>query len=193
MEMADWLRAREPADIAKIAAYLLAPGVVLSVSLLGSSANGFALDGDRPVSLMELKSETDASANIRAKNGVVLIVEPVESEYHIPMRGGKGSIWTSLDTTELRANASRLRAAQGSVDVKSPFIGLSRPVTIVAEGDVAPQAAVLGGTQPTEDWRLAARRSLSIVSGVLAVCVFAFGMALPGVMPPPRREKHAAG
>jgi hypothetical protein len=189
----DFLKGKSKDEIAKLSAYFLAPAVVLGLSFLGFFGGG-ANDLDRPIAIAELRTEITGKGNPEAKRGIVIIAEPVSSEYRIPLGPGASKIWSSLDAETAAANADRLVISGGGFNGKTPLIGVNGPVTMVVDGELGKDVQVLGGTEATEDWRLASRRSSSLVSSVLAACFFAFGvsLSLATASPPPDRDKNAA-
>jgi hypothetical protein len=189
----EFLKGKSKDEIAKISAYFLAPAVVLGLSLLGFFGGG-ANDLDRPIAISELKTEISGKGTPQAKRGIVIIAEPVSSEYRIPLGQGASKIWSSLDEDSAIANADRLVISGGGFNGKTPLIGVNGPVTVVVDGELGKDVQVLGGTEATEDWRLTSRRSGSLVSSVLAACFFAFGvsLSLATASPPGDRDKNAA-
>lgn len=179
------LRRLGPSEIARIAAHLLAPGLVLGLAISGVYTTGLAIDLGRPVAIAELKSEITANGDVASKPGIALIVEPVAGEYRIPFGSNPGKIWiwSSLDPDAARANADRLVLSEGGLRGRAPFVGVTEPVTIVVEGDLGKELHVPGGRSSIDDWRLPSRRSISIVSSALLACVFAFGMSLVTGLP----------
>lgn len=173
----EFLRGRSPDEIAKISAYFLAPLVVLGLSIVGF-LGGDAADSDRPIAISELKTEITGRGELGAKRGIVVIAEPVSSEYRIQLGPGATRIWSSLDEEAARANSDRLVLAGGGLNGKTPLLGVSSPVTLVVDGDLGNDVQILGGTESVEDWRLSSRRASSLVSSVLAACFFAFGVSL---------------
>jgi hypothetical protein len=188
----DLLKGRSGAERAKISAYVLAPGLLLGWSISGAFGGGLSIDLERPITISELKTEVTRTGDPVTKQGIVLIVEPVVSEYRIQLGTGASKIWTSLDEQAARANADRLVLDRDGLKSKTPFIGVNGPVTVVVDGNVGTDIQVPGGTQRVEDWRLSSRRSSSIVSSVLLACVFAFGMSLATGLPSVDSEKETA-
>jgi hypothetical protein len=173
----EYLKGKNKDEIARICAYFLAPVLVLGLSLLGFFGGGIA-ELDRPIAISELRTQITREGLSETKRGVVLIAEPTASEYRIPLGEGASRIWSSLDEEAARANADRLELRAGGLNGRTPFIGVDAPVTIVVDGDLGKEVQVLGGKEATDDWRLTARRSNSLVSSVLAACFFAFGVSL---------------
>lgn len=190
--LVELLKERSHHEIAKISAYLLAPGLVLVLTISGIHGRPLALGLERPVTISELRTELAETGLPISKKGVALILEPVESEYRIQVGGGSSRIWSSLDEPTLRANANRLTMSQGGLNGKTPFLGVNGPVTVVIEGDLGKNIQVPGGVERVDDWRLPSRRSLSMLSSVLLACVFAFGMSLATGLPAARRNKDTA-
>jgi hypothetical protein len=179
-------------ELAKLSAYIFAPAFVLLSTVLGIHGRPLAIGLERPVAISELKTELNAAGVTTARKGVALIVEPVESEYRIPLRGGSARIWSSLDASAISANSNRLSVNAEGISGKSPLLGVNGPVAVVVEGDLGHEIQVPGGFEQIENWQLPSRRSLSIVSSVLLACVFAFGMSLATGLPAARGNKHAA-
>jgi len=173
----DFLKGKNPDELAKVSAFFLAPAVVFGLALLGFFG-GSTTDLGRPIAIAELKTEITTKGIPETKRGIVVIAEPTASEYRIPLGTGASRIWSSLDEDTARANADRLVLSGGGLSGKTPFIGVNGPVTVVVDGDLGKDVQVLGGTEPSEDWRLTSRRSNSLVSSVLAACFFAFGVSL---------------
>ncbi len=87
-------------------------------------------------------------------------------------------MWSSLDEEEARANSDHLMLDAAGLNGRTPLVGVSQPVMVVLEGNLGKELQVPGGKEKMDDWRLASRKSLSLVSGVLLSCVFAFGISL---------------
>lgn len=189
----DLLKGRSNAEIAKISAYILAPGLILGLAVSGVFGGGLAIDLEKPIAISELKTEITGSNGPVSKRGIVLIAEPLSSEYRIQLGAGASRIWSSLDEEAARANASRLVLDEGGLNGKMPFIGVNSPVTVVVDGELGKDIQVPGGTERAEDWRLYSRRSSSIVSSVLLACVFALGMSLATGFPSIDSDKKTAG
>jgi hypothetical protein len=189
----DLLKGHDPKQAAKVSAYLLAPGVVLVVTIWVVQGRLFPIGLDRPVAIAELRTEIDGKNGPKPKRGVALIVEPTESEYRIPLRFGASTIWSSLNEEAARANSDRLALDSGGLKGRAPFLGVNTPVTVVVDGELGNEIQVPGGTERLDDWLLPSRRSILIVSGVLIACVFAFGMSLSTGFPSARGNENATG
>jgi hypothetical protein len=190
-EIWDLLKGRSDVEKAKISAYVLAPALLLGLSISGALGGGLAVDLMRPIVISELRTEIIGRDGPIPKRGIVLIAEPVPSEYRIQLGTGASRIWSSLDEEAARANADRLVLDGGGLNGRTPFVGVNGPVTVVVDGDVGKNIQVPGGTERVEDWLLYSRRSSSIVSSVLLACVFAFGMSLATGLPSVDRDKEA--
>lgn len=188
----DYLKGRNDAERARISAYILAPGLLLGLSISGVWGGGLAIDLGRPVVISELKTEITGKGDPTSKRGIVIIAEPVSSEYRIQLRTESSRIWSSLNEEEARANVDHLMLDGGGLKSKMPFIGVNGPVAVVVDGDIGKDIQVPGATERVEDWLLSSRRSGSIVSSVLLACVFAFGMSLATGLPSVGRDKEAA-
>jgi hypothetical protein len=192
-----WLRGRSPKVRAMVCAHFLAPALVIAIGLASTQGRGLIFDLAGPVTVSELRSEMNADGEVKARNGVALILEPVSAESTIPIIGGTGGIWSSLDGVTLAANRDRLVLTGNGLSSRTPFAGVSSAVSLIVDGNLGKEVQIPGGTSAIDGWRLTPRRSLSILSSVLLACVFAFGMALPAGSPIPdphqkaRRKKGA--
>jgi hypothetical protein len=153
---------------------------------------GLGLDFAKPVAVSELMTEVNAQGQFTGKKGVALMLEPIESEYQIPLSAAS-SMWISLDQDVVRANADRLILTERGFNGKSPLIGVNYPVTVVVQGELGKEILVPGGVERLADWRLQSRRAVSLVSSVLLACVFAFGMSLATGLPAIKTLQHGAG
>jgi hypothetical protein len=187
------LRGKNPPAIARISAFFLAPGLILGSVVSGVVGGSLGFDLERPITISPLKTEISANGSPVPKPGFALIVEPVPSEYHIPLQSATSHIWSSLDEQEAQANRDRLTLDGDGVSGRSPFLGISDPVTVVVEGKLGDEILLPGGSFKSDNWQLPSRSSDSIVSSALLACAFAFGIALATGFPPPESDKEAAG
>lgn len=171
-----------PGTLAKIVAHLLMPGFVMALAISGVYSSSMAFDLSGPVTVAELQTQVDTQGRVTPKPGIALIVEPVTSEYRIPLNAGS-TIWMSLDSKTAKVNDDRLVVTPTEVRGKSPFWGVSAPVTIVVAGQASGEIWLPGGKEPLKNWSLEPRRSIAFLSDVLLVCVFVFGMSLAAVWP----------
>lgn len=188
-----WLRNRSDRELARMCAYFLAPAAVLSLAMLGGPQGGSVFDLTGPMTISELRSEMSLSGTSAIKNGVALLLEPTTAESRILVGSQTGRIWTSLDLEALNANRDRLAYSIDAFSVRTPFIGVNRPVAVIIEGTLGKEVQVPGGASSIDDWRLAPRRAVSIMSSVLIACAFAFGIALTAGTPAvaPHEETRA--
>lgn len=192
-DIRDYLKGRSDAEKAKISAYILAPGLLLGLSISGVLGGELAIDLGRPIVISELKTETTAGGDPAPRRGIVLIAEPVSSEFRVQIKSNSPRIWSSLGEEEARANGDHIALDAGGLKGRTPFIGVNAPVAVVVEGEVGKDVQIPGSTERVEDWLISSRRSSSIVSSVLLACVFAFGMSLATGLPPVERDKEATG
>jgi hypothetical protein len=188
----DLLTGRSRDELATVAAYLLAPGLVAILAGAGVYTPGMGVDFAKPVAVSELITEASTKGEMVVKKGIVLTLEPVDAEYQIPLASAS-SIWISVTPEILRANSDRLTITEHGFRGKSPLIGVSDPVTVVVQGAPGKEIFVPGGTERLESWKLQSRRSVSLVSSALLACVFAFGMAIATGLPPMKTPQHNAG
>lgn len=189
--LADLVLGRSPEDLARMSAYVLAPGLVLGLALSGVYSPGFAIDFAKPLVVSSLQTHVDSLGQVTRKKGLAIVLEPVPSEYSITLNG-TSSMWISIDEATTRANSGRLVLSPTGLSGRSPLVGVSDPVTVVVEGDSGGQILVPGGTESLDDWRGQSRRSASLVSSVLLACVFAFGMSLAVGLPSAKSDQHTA-
>ncbi len=188
----NYLKGRNDAERAKISAYILAPDLLLGLSVSGVLGGEIAIDLGRPVVISEIKTEFTGKDAPTSRRGILLIAEPVSSEYRIQLKTDSPRIWSSLNEEEARANVDHLALDGSGLKGKTPFIGVNEPVAVVVDGDVGKDVQIPGGTERVEDWLISSRRSSSIVSSVLLACVFAFGMSLATGLPSAGPDKEVA-
>lgn len=187
----DLLSGRSRDELAILAAYVLAPGLVLGLAGATVYTPGLGPDFSKPVAVSELMTEVSAQGQVKGKRGVALVLEPLGLEYQIPITAAT-SMWISLSEDVVRANSGRLILTERGFSGKSPLIGVSEPVTVVVQGVAGNEILVPGGAERLEDWQLQSRRSVSLVSSALLACVFAFGMSLATGLPSMKTPKNAA-
>jgi len=176
------IRKRSPGTVARVVAHLLMPGFVMAGAITGAGSASMTFDFRGPISVTELHTQIDSLGRLTPKPGIALTVEPVASEYRVPLNGGS-TIWMSLDPKTARANDDRLVVTPTEVRATSPFWGVSDPVTVVVAGQASGDVLRLGGNEFLRNWRLEPRRSTAFLSQVLLVCVFSFGMSVAAVWP----------
>jgi len=186
------LRDRNPAAIARISAYFLAPGLILGSVVSGVLGGGLGLDLERPITISQLRTEFSANGDPVPKPGLALIVEPVASEYRIQFQSATLHLWSSLDEQAAEANRDRLIVDGSGVSGKGPLLGVTDPVLVVVEGKLGDSILLPGGTVKADNWQLPSRRSDSIVSSALLACAFAFGIALATGFPPAQSNNETA-
>lgn len=174
----EFLKGRTDAEKARIAAYVLAPGLLLITTMSGMFGSDNRSDFDKPFAISELRSEIGAGMGSSNKVGIVLIADAMDSEYRIDIETKKRTIWSSLTQEQVRANASHLTLDDTGVNAKTPFVGVSEPAAVVIEGVLGKSVHLPGRTLPISDWLISSRRSSSIPSSVVLACVFAFGMSV---------------
>lgn len=190
-EIIAFLKGRDPTQLAKVFAYVFAPAAVMAAGLLGLAGRGMAVDLSRPVAISELRSEIDGTGHARLRRGLAITVESSAPEFHLSLSGTAGAVWTSLEPEQLQANAGRIQSDSAGLTTRSPFLGVSGPVTMIIAGAARGQVDLPGRTERVSDWQLPSRQSLALVSSVLLSCVFAFGMAVAMVLPSPSGEQRA--
>lgn len=183
---------RTSEELSRVAAYFLAPGLVVCLAVGNLSGPGLGLDLAKPAAITKLATEVDIQGNVAPRTGIAVTIEPIDAEYSLPIAGAK-RMWVSLDLDMVLANTERLVLTERGLRGRSPLIGVSEPVVVVVEGQVGTDVLVPGSVEHLEDWRIQSRRSLSLVSSTLLACVFAFGMALTTGFPSMDPKEDTAG
>lgn len=178
-KLVDYLRNLSSDQLARVAAYFLAPTFVLGLSGFDLSRPGSAIEIERPLALLELKTALSSQGVAQERHGVVAIVEPADIEYWVPLRDKPDDeLWTSIDGSLLAPNRARLLVDESGFGGSAPFVGVADPVAIVAAGSLTESLKVPGGAAAIEEWGLSSRRSVSLVTSVFLSCVFGLGAAM---------------
>jgi hypothetical protein len=178
----EFIRKLPEEGLAKLAAYLLAPGLVFGFAISGVYSASIGFDFGEPITVVELHTEMDALGRVTQRHGVALIVEPVTSTFRIPLDGAT-TVWTSLDQRAARMNNDFLTISSTELRGRSPFVGVSTPVAVVVAGESGGELWIPGAKQALDNRGLEPRRSIAFLSNILLVCIFAFGMSLAAVLP----------
>lgn len=184
----DLLSGRNRRQSARVAAYVIAPSLVLSFALAGIYKPGMGLDFGRPITVTALQTEIGVDGRVTEKRGFALTVEPTETDFQIPFDTAV-AMWVSLDPATARANRRRLELTPTELAARWPLVGVNIPVTVVVQAKPGSEILLPGGRDLLEAWQPQSRRSLSFISQVLFSCVFAFGMSLAKGLPPGNRNK----
>jgi hypothetical protein len=187
----DLLYGRSNEELSCIAAYFLAPALVVGLAVGNLSGSGLGLDLAKPAAVTRLATEVDSQGRVASRPGVAITIEPIDSEYSLPIAGAT-KMWLSLGHDMALANTHRLVLTQRGLSGRSPLIGVSEPVVVVIEGQVGDEMLIPGSVEQLEDWHTQSRRSLSLVSSTLLACVFAFGMALATGFPSMQAHKETS-
>lgn len=174
---------KRPGSVAKLVAHVLMPVFVMGLALSDVYSTTLIFDFRKPISVAELRTEIDTQGRITQKTGVALTIEPVESEYRIPLEAAS-TVWMSIDSRTAKLNDDRLMLTRTELRGKSPLMGVSTPVTVIATGKSNGEIWIPGGTEQIGNWRLEPRRSIAFLTHILFVCVFIFGMSVTAVLPP---------
>ena len=177
------LRNLTPAQKARVAAHWIVPSAILLFTTTGVIGGYFVSDTAIPVVASDLKTEILQDGTISSKPGIVLLVEPAKADFRIVVNPPPTRLWSSFDSEAARENRTQLSIDGKTVVIKAPFSGVGEPVAIVAEGAIARTIHVPGGTETIDDLLIRSKRSVTLVAGVLLVCMFAFGMSSVSGMP----------
>lgn len=187
------MRGRTSDEIAKISAYVLTPGLMLVLTISNIVGGLPIIESTKALAILELRTEIYKNGKVIPKRGFALIVEPIESEYRIPLKNKPSRIWSSLDEQAAHANKDRLMLDDHGISGKSPFLGVRSPVAIVVDGQLGKDVLIPGKTEKVDDLRLRSRKSDSILSSILLACVFAFGLSVALGLPPVGGKERIAG
>jgi hypothetical protein len=180
-----------PTARARAAAYLFAPGWVISATISGYFGGGFSIDNDRPVAISELRSELSSDGATKERIGTAFTIEPSDKDLRFRFDPPPGRLWSSLDESMARSNRDRLFVDGNDFRSRSPFSGVTGPVTVVVEGKMAKDVYVPGGAENIEKMLVRSRLSVSIVTGALLGCIFALGISSATALPPAHRKQYA--
>lgn len=180
IRLVDKIRQQSLTRAAGFLAHFLIPALVLSVTIFFGKA--VSVGFEQGVAISELKTEINEAGITSQKRGVVVIAEPnsPELKYVIPLSKRGSTLWSSLDETNAsdnhRVNQLALTAS-GLYGSNPPISKTNEPVALVLEGELGKEVIVIGeGNKPVGDWRLASRRSIYLVVGVLISCSIALGI-----------------
>lgn len=187
----DWLKRLSPDNFAKFTAYWLAPGFILAFTITGVVGGNFAIETTPPIMVSELRTELSSTGAATHKPGFVVVIEPVASDFRFQLPTSLSRIWSSLNDKASRANKDRLVLDGSGLISKAPFRNVGGPVTVVVEGQLNPEIQIPGGVEKVDDVILRSRRSVSLVTSILLVCVFAFGMSSVTGLPSDDGKQHA--
>lgn len=189
--LVDKIRRLNPTQGAGLLAHLLMPALVLAVTIF--FGGGVSIGFEKGVAIAELKTEINETGKTSTKRGVVVIAEPssAQSSYIIPLARQGVAIWSSLDEKNTLANhqVRRVLLTAKGVYGENPLISeVNEPIALIVEGELGTHIEIPGnGLQPVSDWRLASRRSVYLVLGVLISCSIALGIGavigVPAVKP----------
>jgi len=192
----DWFTSQvkhlSPENAASAAAHLFAPGLVIILTFVGTSERT-GIDLMPPVSVTTLRSLISHDGRVVSQHGVAITVEPTSMEWTLPIASPRPELWTSLDSGEVEINRSRLVFVNGMLAIKAPYIGVSRPITVVIEGVAGEQMLFPGGHDTLAELTPPAKRSLALVYSVTMVCIFAFGMSISTAIPLVGKQQDVAG
>jgi hypothetical protein len=190
-KLVDKVRTLSPTQRAGLMAHLLFPGLVFGIAIFFGGGLIFGLENG--VAISELKTEIDVSGATSTKRGVVVIAETFSSQpkYLIPLNKVGSKIWSSLDETSARSNhqiGSLVLTARGPYVANELISDDNQPIAFVVEGELADYIEIPGnGKEAVADWRLAPRRSVYLIVGVLISCSLALGigavLGVPAVNP----------
>lgn len=172
-----WLSRLTEAQLARAVAYVIAPGAVLLTAGVGVYSPEMGFTFSKPVTVAELRATIDSTGQTMEKSGLVLFIEPEDGQYSVPLKGAS-TVWTSLDEGTMDLDIANPRLSKAGLTVRAPFTGRPDPVTVVVDGRSSGEIYLRGEKVPVGSWRKPPTRSLAVLSDVLLVCMFAFGMSI---------------
>ncbi len=175
-KLLEYLKTLSPEELSRAVAFVLAPGVALLA--VGASTEGLAgAFRAKPLTYFELRVQGGQSETM-SRAGALLIVEPSEFDYRVPIDQGEGAVWSSLTEEDLAVNKDRLFVEDGTLTGRAPLFGVSEPVAVVVEGQPKGELLLPGRADDLHRWRPSSRRSTTIVTSALLSCVFGLGAAM---------------
>jgi hypothetical protein len=181
-----------PTEKARVVAYILMPTLILLISIWAVSNGWLGIDLERAFAISELKTVSAGGGISSSKRGVVVIAEPVQSDYRIPLTHNNTEIWSSLTEQDVQSNNDSLTLNSDELRVVTSFYGVSEPVAIVLDGELGKEIKFRGPAESIEDWRLSSRRNVSLAFWPLAACFLAYGIAVARGAPVVDRDKNDA-
>ena len=194
--LVDKIRQQSLTRAAYFLAHFLMPAFVLAVTLF--FGKGVSIGFEQGLAISELKTEIDEAGIASEKRGVIVIAEPHSSElsYLIPLAKRGSRIWSSLDNNSACDNhkVNRLALiASGLYGQNPPISDTNEPVALVVEGELGQAVNIIGeGNKPVGDWRLASRRSIYLIVGVLISCSIALGIGAVIGVPAVNADENSA-
>jgi hypothetical protein len=185
-----------PTQRFSLLAHFLIPGLILGIAIFFSG--GISVGFEQGVAISQLRTEITAKGVTSTKPGVIVIAEPFSSaEYLIPVTNNASTIWSSFDEDTARDNSDTHHVVLNERNLygRSPLISrTNEPIALVIEGDLGSQIEIPGhGQEPIESWRMASRRSVYLVVGVLISCSLALGLGIVIGVPPVNPNEHQTG
>jgi hypothetical protein len=177
--------------IPRLSAYIFGPLLVVAATFSKISGGVFSLDAERPMSVSELNFELRKDGSTIPKRGAAIIIEPVVSQYRIPLDTIPSAAWTSLDRQSVLANRGRITVDDQGLNVSAPFIGVTGPATVVVDGRLGTTIQVPAGSRSIEGFKLESRSASLFVSYVIIACSFSFGLSLATAFSPLESRQRA--
>ena len=184
------IRAMPPEALSKIFAYLFAPALVAILTYVAFGRPGTLFGSEYALTVTPLTSFLEIGEP-QSHAGVAVVVEASRDEYAIPLsRSRSQRIVTSLTREEWLRNQSNVSWSGGELSLKLPLLGVSRPIMILADGQIGNELLVAGGKIPVERLQLVARRSVNLVTWAFVSAIFGIGL---GVASEDGVRKHGTG
>lgn len=184
-----------PTQRASLLAHFLIPGLILGIAIFFSG--GVSVGFEQGVAVSQLRTEITAQGVTSTKPGVIIIAEPFSTaEYLIPVTNNASRIWSSFDEDAARDNSDthHLVLNERNLYGRNLISRTNEPIALVVEGDLGSQIEIPGhGKESIESWRVASRRSVYLVVGVLITCSLALGIGVVIGVPPVNPNEHQTG
>jgi len=187
-----------PTGRARVVAYILMPTLILFLLITALYKGWLGVDLERAFAISELKTVVTEGGIVSPRRGVVIIAEPIDYNYLIPIARNNSEIWSALTEDDVRSNkdmkhnVDNLSLGSDELKVATSFYGVSEPVAIVVEGELGKEIKFRGRREPMDDWRLSSRRNANLAFWPLAICFLAYGIAVVRGAPIIEPDQHDA-
>jgi hypothetical protein len=187
-----------PTGQARAVAYILMPTLILFLLITALYKGWLGIDLERAFAISELKTVVAEGGVISSKRGVLVIAEPIDYNYLIPIAHNNSEIWSALAEEDARVNTdtknnnNNLSLGSDELHVITSFSGVSEPVAIVVEGELGEKIKFRGRNESINDWRLSSRRNANLAFWPLAICFLAYGIAVVRGAPIVEPDQHDA-
>lgn len=191
VDYAEKLWARTSAEYrAVVVAFIFAPAAALCLIWLAGPAPSTRAAVAPPVSIIPLRSRLDAQST---PSTTVVIVQPTEATFSLPVTEPLASLPTSLLDEEWRANTTKISAENQTLSITAPLYGIHEPFVFVTQAAPPDALDVSGRRYALADMRLPSQQATDILLGVLISAAFALGLGVSTAAVPVRPQEDGSG